>query len=111
MKKQSLLLWILGILSVIGILAGLFGYGRQIRLMDFLIPIILIAVIFFLYRFPPGKARKRSPKIKPSARTMAKVAQAKRGNTSAAKKRKSYPFQVIEGNKGKKSDDDVPKYH
>lgn len=111
MKKQSILLWILGILSVIGILAGLFGYS-PIRLMDFLIPVILIAVVFVLYKFPPGQARKRNPKIKPSARTMAKVAQAKRKNTSASKKRKTYPFQVIEGNKGKKSDDDdVPKYH
>lgn len=110
MRRQSILLWIVGILSVIGVLAGLFGYAR-IRFVDFLIPVILLIVVFLLYKFPPGQARKRSPKIKPSARTMAKVAQAKRSNTSTAKKRKSYPFQVIEGNKGKNADDDLPKYH
>lgn len=110
MKKQSILLWILGALVVIGIIDGLFVSGR-FRPVDYLIPLILVAVVFILYKFPPGRFRRQRPKIKPSARTMAKVAQAKRTSASAAKKRKSYPFQVIEGNKGKKSDDDLPKYH
>lgn len=78
-----------------------------------LIPAILIVLCVVLYKYPPKRYRK-GPKVKPSARTAAKLAAQKRRSTgttsSASGKRKHYPFQVIEGQKGK-NDNDQPKYH
>ncbi|WP_425495255.1 hypothetical protein [Paenibacillus tengchongensis] len=80
-----------------------------------LLPALLIAgVIFYAYRIAP-RSRVRGPggkkiKVKPSQKTMAKVASARKGQP-APPKRKSYPFQVIEGSKGKNDDDQLPKYH
>ncbi|GEM_PF-1105916 len=90
--------------------------------------VVLVAALYFLLPNAkrPGGFRSGSgkqPKIKPSARTQEKLARmsspgsaskssAPRGGKPAptAKKRKNYPFQVIEGRKGK-DDDDIPKFH
>lgn len=77
-------------------------------LMMLMIPIAIFGVVFLLYKFPPGGRRRKMPKVKPSARTMAKVASNRK--TQQSKKRKEYPFYVIEGQKGKE-DEDLPKYH
>ncbi|GIO83673.1 hypothetical protein J25TS5_06050 [Paenibacillus faecis] len=106
MKKQAILFWIVIALAAFSILDGLFGRGR-LDLGGLLIPLIVVGIVFLLYKFPPRQFRKSTPKVKPSARTMAKVAGERR---QAGGKRKSYPFQVIEGQKGK-NDDDLPKYH
>ncbi|WP_440394884.1 hypothetical protein [Paenibacillus sp. SAF-054] len=74
-----------------------------------LIPFLVFGVVFLLFKYQPGRGKSRkAPKIKPSARTMEKVAAAKKTHTAG--KRKHYPFQVIEGSKGK-NDDQQPKYH
>ncbi|WP_172250296.1 hypothetical protein [Saccharibacillus deserti] len=103
--------------------------------MTWLIPIGIIAVVALLYFLLPNTRRAggtrssgsggQRPKIKPSARTQEKMsrmsssasskAAASRGSKSKtpaapAKKRKNYPFQVIEGRKGK-DEDDIPKFH
>lgn len=105
MKKQAILFWIVIVFASFYILDGLFVKRNP----TLLIPLLLVGIVYLLYKFPPRKYRKpKGPKIKPSARTMAKIAAERR--PAAGAKRKSYPFQVIEGQKGK-NDDDLPKYH
>ncbi|OWA37027.1 hypothetical protein B9G55_02825 [Saccharibacillus sp. O16] len=100
---------------------------------DWLIPLAVVAIVTLLYFLLPNAKRpsgfrqggSKQPKIKPSARTQEKLARmsssggsaskpsASRGSKPApttAKKRKNYPFQVIEGRKGK-DDDNIPKFH
>ena len=68
--------------------------------MNIMIPLIIVAVVYVLYKFPPRRLNKR-PKVKPSKRTAAKLAAkhstARKSNPAA--KRKQYPFQVIDGQK------------
>lgn len=108
MKKQAVIFWSVIGLAAFGIGNALFGNG----MMDWsslLIPVIIGGIVFLLYKYPPKKYRKaRHPKVKPSARTMAKLEAERR--TASKQKRKHYPFQVIEGNKGK-NDEDMPRYH
>ncbi len=79
-----------------------------------IIPVALLVLVYVLYKYPPKRYRK-GPKIKPSAKTAAKMAASQRRSSAASQglpggKRKSYPFQVIDGQKGK-NDDDIPKFH
>ncbi|WP_059052352.1 hypothetical protein [Paenibacillus senegalimassiliensis] len=106
MRRQRIFLWIIAFLSVFGIIDGLF-LSKHIPIGNVIVPLAVVAIVFLLYKYPPRRYRKQHPKIKPSARTMAKVAAERRSTTE---KRKAYPFQVIEGQKGK-NDDDLPKYH
>lgn len=81
-----------------------------------ILPLILIGLMLWFRLKPPrgyANSRKKHPKIKPSAATMAKLGQPKNKvkSTAAAKKRKDYPFHVIEGQKKDKNDPEVPKYH
>ena len=70
-----------------------------------LIPVIVFGLVFLLLKFPPGRYRK-APKIKVSQRTEAKYAK------SHKPKRKTVPFRVIEGSKGKDDgDDNIPRFH
>lgn len=109
MRKQSIIFWFVIALAAIGVINGLLGFGG-IHWSNYAIPILLAAIVFLLYKFPPKKYNRKSqaPKIKPSLKTMTKVAGDKR--PSSRPKKKQYPFQVIEGSKGK-SDDELPKYH
>ncbi|MED5017549.1 hypothetical protein P9847_09575 [Paenibacillus chibensis] len=108
MKRHAIIFWVAMVLAVIGIVdMAFFDKGALIRLL--LIPLLVIGVIFLLYKYQPRRAKKQKIKIKPSAKTMEKVAAAKRTNQTSGK-RKHYPFQVIEGSKGK-NDDQQPKYH
>lgn len=107
MKKQGIMFWIIALLVVFYIVDGLF-VSQSIAWGSIIVPVAVVGIVFLLYKFPPRKYRKQHPKIKPSARTMAKVAAERR--PAAGEKRKHYPFQVIEGQKGK-NDDDLPKYH
>lgn len=111
MNKQAIVFWTVIILATFGII-GILG---RASLSSILIPLIVFGVVFLLYKYPPARwSRKaKTPKIKPSAKTMAKVnAQnnASARKSSSSKKRKDYPFQVIQGQKGK-SEEDIPKYH
>ncbi|MCM3698311.1 hypothetical protein [Paenibacillus macerans] len=109
MKKQGIMFWIIMLLVAIGIVNGIF-VSHAISLANIIVPVAIVGIVFLLYKFPPRKYRKQQqPKIKPSARTMAKIAAEQRRGPSS-EKRKSYPFQVIDGHKGK-NDDDLPKYH
>jgi hypothetical protein len=106
MNRHAVIFWLTLALGAWGIVDMVLR-GNWSFLISLLIPVIIFAVIFLLYKYPPGR-RNRSPKIKPSARTMAKTANARKQQTTG--KRKTYPFHVIEGHKGK-SEEEQPKYH
>lgn len=128
MKRPGIAGWIILALAAVGILQIITNPS-----ITWLIPIGIIAVVAILYFVLP-KARRsggyrtpdgKRPKIKPSARTQEKMARmsssgstkpsAPRGGKAPvpsknSKKKKNYPFQVIEGRKSK-DDEDVPKFH
>ncbi|KAA9007497.1 hypothetical protein F4V43_03130 [Paenibacillus spiritus] len=110
MKKHAAVFWTTITLAAIGLIAGLVNNPYDL-LRALLIPAVLTAVLFLLYKYPPRRyagGRSSKIKVKPSQKTMAKMAGIRK--TSAPTKRKSYPFQVIEGSKGK-NDEQLPKYH
>ncbi|WP_150270722.1 hypothetical protein [Paenibacillus tepidiphilus] len=114
MKRQALFFWTVIVLAVIGVVIGIITLDSD--LFWSLLPVLLIVgIAFFAYRIT-SRSRVRGPggkkiKVKPSQKTMAKVASARKGPAATPPKRKSYPFQVIEGSKGKNDDDHLPKYH
>ncbi|MBW4839350.1 MAG: hypothetical protein KZY74_08130 [Paenibacillaceae bacterium] len=107
MKKQGIMFWVIVLLVAFYIIDGLF-ISHQIAWGSIIVPVAVVGIVILLYKYPPRKYRKTQPRIKPSARTMAKVAAERK--PARTEKRKAYPFQVIEGQKGK-NDDDLPKYH
>lgn len=110
MKSQSFITWTVIILAGIGLLTDIV-YNDFFLLKNLLIPALVFIVVFLLFRFyQPGRVNKQ-PKVIPSRKTMDKVAGIRKSATSSSsKKNKNYPFQVIEGQKGK-NDDQMPKYH
>lgn len=106
MNRHAVIFWLTLALGAYGIVDMLWR-GSWGFLMSLLIPVLVFAVIFLLYKYLPGQ-RKRTPKIKPSVRTMAKTVNARKQQTTG--KRKAYPFHVIEGSKGK-NEEEQPKYH
>ncbi|ANS74949.1 hypothetical protein AWM70_10340 [Paenibacillus yonginensis] len=109
MRRQNLIFWIVMALVAVGVIRGLLS-----NWISLVIPLVLVALVYVLYKYPPKRFR-RGPKIKPSARTAAKVAASQRRSAASSRsssegKRKHYPFQVIDGQKGK-NDEDLPKYH
>ncbi|MNP08611.1 hypothetical protein D3C76_1006880 [compost metagenome] len=110
MKRQAFITWTVIVLAGIGLLSDVIFYDF-ILLKNLLIPVIVFAVIFLLFRFYQPSRSKKHPKVKPSRKTMEKAPGIRKSTTnSSSKKKKSYPFQVIEGQKGK-NDDNTPKYH
>lgn len=112
MIRHALIFWISVSLAVIGFVIGILISPFQ-TLSLLILPLVLLAIVLYAYkRGASGPMRSRSGskiKVKPSQKTMNKVAGVRKSNTTSGK-RKSYPFQVIEGNKGK-NDDHLPKYH
>ena len=111
MNKQAILFWTFITLAAVGVIALLSRGGIS----QIVIPLIVLGGVFLLYKYPPPRWRRKStPKVKPSARTMAKVnaqqSSTKKSTSGSSKKRKGYPFQVIQGQKGK-SDEEIPKFH
>ncbi|WP_025691599.1 hypothetical protein [Paenibacillus zanthoxyli] len=115
MKWHALIFWSAVLLAVFGLVSGLAADGLS-SLSGFVIPVALFLVLYLLYKFPPrryaGSGSRRQPKIKvkPSQKTLAKVAGMRKSQPPAGK-RKTYPFRVIEGSKGKNEDEQLPRYH
>ncbi|NOU72227.1 hypothetical protein GC098_12460 [Paenibacillus sp. LMG 31458] len=74
-------------------IAILIAIGLLVSLRTLFIPILVLGIIFLLYKFPPSRWRK--PSI---------------GRGPAKGKRKNAKFRVINGSKDSDSDD-LPKYH
>ncbi|MBW7473572.1 hypothetical protein K0T92_02285 [Paenibacillus oenotherae] len=93
-RKWSPLLIVILTLVVIGLTAQTIGNPIQL-----IIPVVVLGVIFLLYKFPP-----RPSKAKPYQKSAAR----RDGGQTKPKTRKNVPFRVIEGGK---DDDNLPKYH
>ncbi|KWX70778.1 hypothetical protein [Paenibacillus jilunlii] len=113
MIKHALIFWISVALAVLGLVTRfmLVGFGA---LTSLIIPLLLLGIVFYANRsFKAGYGRgsgRSQTKVIPSQKTMAKVAGLRKTQSAAPGKRKTYPFQVIEGSKGK-NDEQLPKYH
>jgi hypothetical protein len=87
------------------VLLGLIGIGIVYQLIlspsRLIIPLAVFAVVFLLYKFPPGGLRRSRPYKSSAAAERSKP-------KSKSSQRKSVPFRVIEGGK---DDDNLPKYH
>ncbi|CAM2810198.1 hypothetical protein PASE110613_02005 [Paenibacillus sediminis] len=109
MRMQAIICWIIIGLAALGLVTSFYDGSFW---MNLIVPFLVFGVVWLLYRYPTRGYRttlRKTPKVKPSSRTMEKVS-ASRSKPSS--KRKSYPFQVIDGHKGKRdSDDQLPKYH
>ncbi|MFC7440941.1 hypothetical protein [Laceyella putida] len=74
-------------------------FGAVIELMQhpeqLLLPIIIVGIVFYLYKFPPRWLLRLGSFSSPLA--------TKRQANPKPKKRKKYPFRVIEGNNKKKT--------
>ncbi|WP_106768099.1 hypothetical protein [Paenibacillus faecalis] len=105
---QLIVFWIMIALAAFGLVLNLFSPWV-------FIPLAVVGIVYLLYKFPPARFNKhRGPTIKPSKKTAAKLAGRKNATRrgSPSSKRKNYPFQVIDGQKGKNDPpDDMPKYH
>jgi hypothetical protein len=74
-------------------IAILIAIGLLVSLRTLFIPILVLGIIFLLYKFPPSRWKKTST-----------------GRGSAKGKRKNAKFRVINGSKDS-DPDDFPKYH
>ncbi|NUU62578.1 hypothetical protein [Paenibacillus agri] len=110
MNRHALIFWSAILLAAFGLVYSIIDSDWG-ALSELIIPVLLIAVIYYFFkkRAFSGSPRGSKIKVKPSQKTMAKVAGIRKSQASPGK-RKSYPFQVIEGSKGK-NDDHLPKYH
>jgi hypothetical protein len=84
---------ILGLI-VIGLFASIIN-----NFSSYLIPLIVFAAIFILYKYPPNRLIRKG-----SSKTTFTYQNKQR------EKKKPSPFRVIQGNKDS-SDDDTPKFH
>ncbi|KQX46489.1 MULTISPECIES: hypothetical protein [unclassified Paenibacillus] len=73
-------------------IAILIAIGLLVSLRTLFIPILVLGIIFLLYKFPPSRWKKNSTGRGPKG------------------KRKNAKFRVINGSKDSDSDD-LPKYH
>lgn len=97
--------WFAVVLVLMGI--GLAAQLYQGAAQSLIIPLVIVAVVFLLYKFPPARwtkpsYRRDTPRSsrKPDIRASAKA---------KSDRRRSSPFTVIEGRKSK--DDEPPRYH
>src|SRR4051794_112223 len=95
--------WFIVVLVFMGI--GLIDRLLQGSAQTWIIPLVLVALVFVFYKFPPSswqKPRYRGhnpgPRRKPDFRSGAKP-----------EKRRPSPFTVIEGRKNK--EDEPPRFH
>lgn len=74
-------------------IAILLAIGLLVSWQTLFIPILVLGIIFLLYKFPPSRWKMSST-----------------GRGPAKRKRKNAKFRVINGSKDSDSDD-LPKYH
>ncbi|EFU41822.1 hypothetical protein PVOR_12910 [Paenibacillus vortex V453] len=68
MRRHAIIFWTASTLAAVGLLVLLLEPGSR---MSILIPLIIVGVVYLLYKFPPRRLSKR-PKVKPSKRTVGK---------------------------------------
>ena len=90
-RRSTMFAYIIFGLIAIGLLANLLT-----RPSTMLIPLLVLGIVFYLYKFPPGRSRRGGHR---SGQTT------KRDNKAS----KRATFRVIRGNK--RDDDEPPRYH
>lgn len=112
MIRHALIFWISIVLAVWGLVTDFMAVGLR-ALTPLILPLVLLGLVYYAYKAGAQNAQRgrsgTKMKVKPSQKTMSKVAGVRKSGPAAGK-RKSYPFQVIEGSKGK-NEDNLPKYH
>ncbi|MFC4302665.1 hypothetical protein [Cohnella boryungensis] len=73
---------------------------------SWLIPLVLVAIVFLLYKFPPD--RWKNPQKRKASSSKGPRPDFRRASAKSERRRSS-PFTVIEGRKSK--DDEPPRYH
>lgn len=132
---QAIFVAVMALLALVGLAWGVYRMIFMPSTFDWsgiIVTLVLLGVVLYALRSSPAfQGGRKQPKIKPSARTMAKV-KAQQGNyknvsksspfaktnpsgrsnttSTGSKPKKNYPFQVIQGNKGK-DDEEIPKFH
>lgn len=84
---------------------GLASRLAQSSAQALIIPLVLVSIVFLLYKFPPTRWRnppKRGNIIKTRGKPDFRAA-------AKAERKRTSPFTVIEGRKNK--DDEPPRYH
>ncbi|MCD9021344.1 hypothetical protein [Cohnella silvisoli] len=90
------------VFMAIGLASRLYSGSAQ----SLIIPLVLVAIVYVLYKFPPTKWRNPPQR----GRTSTRGPRPDFRRTSAkTDKRRTSPFTVIEGRKNK--DDEPPRYH
>jgi hypothetical protein len=90
------------VFMAIGLVSRLYSGSAQ----SLIIPLVLVAIVYALYKFPPTRWRNppkrgRSPDRGPRPDF--------RRSSAKTDKRRASPFTVIDGRKNK--DDEPPRYH
>jgi hypothetical protein len=98
--------WFVIVLVIMGVgLAANLYKGSSSSL---LIPVILVVIVWLLYKFPPSRWKK--PQSHGRSSGSSKNPDIIKANAKAkAERRRSSPFTVIEGRKNK--EDEPPRYH
>lgn len=104
-RRYSVAVYIIIALFAIGVLRSLFRNPGQ-----FLLPVILFAIIFLLYKFPPARLRQFFNQSRYSPPKPRKPGTGTGTNARSTARRKTN-FKVIRGNKTDSSDDEPPRYH
>lgn len=91
-NRSSMIAYAIFGLAAVGIIANLFD-----RPATMLIPLLVLGIIFYLYKFPPRRGRRRYNGMRTERQA------------SARKTSKKAKFRVIRGNK--RDDDEPPRYH
>ncbi|RKP57406.1 hypothetical protein D7Z26_04170 [Cohnella endophytica] len=87
----------------IGLATSLYQGSMQ----SWLIPLVLVAIVFVLYKFPP--TRWRNPPGRGRKTTRGPRPDFRRSANAKSDKRRTSSFTVIEGRKDK--EDEPPRYH
>lgn len=85
------------------VIAALALIGLAYSLNQFLIPILVLGLIFVLYKMAPRKGQGTSYKTRSASRKPARP--------SASERRRKAKFRVIEGSKPSDPPEDPPRYH
>jgi hypothetical protein len=90
------------VFMVIGLASRLYSGSAQ----SLIIPLVLVTIVYVLYKFPPDRWRNPSQRSRSPGRGPKPDF---RRTTAKTDKKRASPFTVIEGRKNK--DDEPPHYH
>jgi hypothetical protein len=99
-RKQQIWFYVFVGLAAVGILNMM-----RINPMGVILPVVVIGVIFLLYKYPPSRWRGKASSNRQKMYKTSDGRSFDKRNTKRAK------FRVIPGTKRDNDNDDLPKYH